>query len=160
MFHFRRCLPSFCMRQMWKLGGIHRLVNNLYLVISRFLSSLEYLWVLLWCHGFTTLFGRSLMLWAYGGGQKTQWSCFWYKMLISFILSSISATHGLWSELYRYEPTQWRQTSIATGWANEGCTKMKCVPKGIPKRYTKEDKEDKEWRQMAKRTLQCRIINI
>ena len=55
------------------------------------------------------------MLWAYGGGQKTQQSCFWYKMLISFILSSISATHGLCSELYRYELTQRRQTSVATG---------------------------------------------
>ena len=77
-----------------------------------------------------------LMLWAYSGGQKTQWCCFWYKMLIRYILSSISATHGLCSELYRYELTQWRQTSIATGWANEGCTKLKYVPKGIPKRYT------------------------
>ena len=36
-----------------------------------------------------------LMLWAYGGGQKTQQSCFCYNMLESFILSSISATHGL-----------------------------------------------------------------
>ena len=47
-----------------------------------------------------------LMLWAYSGGQKTQQSCFWYSMLISFILSSISATHRLCRELYRYEPTQ------------------------------------------------------
>ena len=34
-----------------------------------------------------------LMLWAYGGGQKTQQNCFGYNMVVSFIVSSVSATH-------------------------------------------------------------------
>ena len=30
--------------------------------------------------------GEWPVLWAYGGGQKTQLSCFWYNMLVSFMM--------------------------------------------------------------------------
>ena len=50
-----------------------------------------------------------LMLWAYGGGQMTQQSCFGYNMLVSFIISS---THGFCSELYRYEPNKGNEGGI------------------------------------------------
>ena len=35
------CPVFFCMRQMWQLGGIHRLVDSFYLIILRLLPSLQ-----------------------------------------------------------------------------------------------------------------------
>ena len=63
-------------------------------------------------------------------------------MLVHFIVSSVSATHWLCSELYRYEPLSEGKQALQQG------EPMKAVqnevsPKGIPTRYTKKDKEDK-----------------
>ena len=40
------------------------------------------------------------MLWAYGGGQKTQLNLFWYNMMVMFIFSPNTVNEELCKELY------------------------------------------------------------
>ena len=96
---------------------------------------------------FHSVWGEWLMLWAYSGGQKTQWCCFWNKMLIKFY----SQFYICYTWALQWAVQVWtdsvKATSVATGWANEGVYETEVCPK----RYTKKIYQKRMTERVTKR---------